>query len=195
VPNPWDKQPTAKAGPPVAGPLPCPVCGQPTEHLKQYEFVRWMAFYLVGAAYQTAHYRACPGCMRKLIAARAAWNVVPANLLWVVLVFPWALALFVATYRKGHSPAVLRALSEPVAAYQTRRVDNSNDVNWGRVLAICGLLFCWAPVVGLPLAGLAFWVNFRATNWTRRASAVALAVSSVVHLLLVLLSVGAAVFR
>jgi hypothetical protein len=191
--NPWDKQPRESRWLDNPGALPCPVCGEPTEHLKQYRFVAWMVFYLIGATYSTAYYRGCPRCVRRVIAKRAAWNVLPANLLWVALVLPWALVLIAASYRKGHSRDVLRNISPQEAALiETRRDAAANEVNWGRVLAICGALFCWAPVVGLPFAALAFWANYRATNWTRPVSAGALAVSLVVHALVAVLALGAA---
>jgi hypothetical protein len=42
--------------------LPCPVCGQLTDSLKQYRYVSWLVFFLVKAVGQAVVYRACPGC-------------------------------------------------------------------------------------------------------------------------------------
>src|SRR5215831_15103377 len=111
MPNPWDRQPRQTTWLPEDTTLACPHCGQPTDSLKQYRFISWVVFYVIDAAYQLTYYRACPVCMRKLIARRAVWNLIPANLLWFVLVMPWGLGLIAATFRKGHSQDVLRNIS------------------------------------------------------------------------------------
>src|SRR6476646_677615 len=113
MPNPWDRQPRQATRPPAEelpadAELECPACGRPTDSLKQFRYVSWVLFYLVGALWQTAYYRACPPCMRRLIGRRMAWTLIPANLLWLLLILPWGLGLVVASYRKGHSPAVLK---------------------------------------------------------------------------------------
>ncbi len=66
--NPWDRQPRESEWLSEPGELSCPVCGSATDSLKQYRFISWIVFYLIGATYQTAYYRGCPGCVRKLIA-------------------------------------------------------------------------------------------------------------------------------
>jgi hypothetical protein len=74
-----------------------------TDSLKQFRYVDYFAFGLVVWIWRAAVLRACPRCMRRLIWKRCLWNVIPANLVWVVILLPWALALTVATYRRGHA--------------------------------------------------------------------------------------------
>ena len=75
--------------------------------MKQFRCLSWCLFYLAGASWQTEYVRACPGCMRRHLAWRTLVNLVPANVLWPVMVLPWAAVQFVSTYQKGHSPTVL----------------------------------------------------------------------------------------
>jgi len=116
--------------------------------------------------------------MRSLIARRAAWNLIPANLLWLVLLLPWGLGLFVASYRKGHSQPVLCHITPEVAA---AREAATNEVSWGRVWLIVAVLFCWAPLFGLVLAVLAFVTNRKSADWKRPTSIAVLAISLVLH--------------
>jgi hypothetical protein len=192
--NPWDRQRRAVTSLPDGAELPCPACGQPTDSLKQYRYISWVVFYLAGATWQTAHYRACPGCMRGLVGRRLAWNLLPANLLWPMLVLPWGLGLIVASYRKGHSPDVLRGVSpEAAAAREAAHLAAANEVSWGRVWVVVALLFCWVPLVGPVLALIAYLMNRHELGWKRRASLVALAVTGVVHLALAVLFLTGAV--
>lgn len=190
--RPWERQARQSAWLVDPGALPCPVCDTPTPSLKQYQFVRWLVFYFAGAWWQTEYYRACPHCTRQWVARRAARNLLPANLLWFVLVLPWAVGLFVASYRRGHSAAVLRNVSPLEAArVELTRAAAANEVNWGRVWLLVGVPFGWVPVVGLPLALAAYFTNRRATDWKRPVARVVLAVSAAVHLIVAALVVGA----
>lgn len=92
--------------------LPCPRCHRPTTSLKQYRAIHLMIFLLVFAWWKDATYVACPACMRSVLLNRAAINLVPANLLWFVLVLPWTLTLFVMTFQEGHSKAIEKQLRE-----------------------------------------------------------------------------------
>jgi hypothetical protein len=191
MPNPWDRQPRTV---PIAAAaaLPCPLCGQATESLKQYQYVRWMVFYLVGASWQQLVLRACPRCMRGQIVRRMVWNIVPANVLWVVLLLPWGLGLLIASRRKGHSPAVLLNITPAMVAAQH---DAANEVSWGRVWVIVAVLFCWAPLFGPLLAGLAYFLNRHSVGWKRTASRIALGLSALIHIALVGLLVVEALNR
>jgi hypothetical protein len=185
--NPWDRQPRETVLLPRDVELRCPICGETTKSLKQYQFLLWGVFYLVGVMYRTVCHRACPGCMRKWLFQRTAINIIPTNVLWPQVVLPWAAVLFVATYNAGHTPDVLRCLTqEGLLAHEARR-RAARDVTWARVWVIIAVLFCWAPLIGLPFVVLAYLMNRRAADWRRIASIVALAVSAVIHLLLVVL--------
>jgi hypothetical protein len=190
--NPWDRQPRESVWLTEPCLLSCPACESDTDSLKQYRFFSWVVFYLVGAAYKMAFYRACPTCMRKLIVRRVAWNLIPANLLWFLLVLPWGLGLVGATLRKGHSRDVIRNISPDEAAYrEAERLAAANEVSWGRIWLIVAVLFCWAPLFGLVLAGLAFVTNRRSAAWMRSVSIVVLGISVLLHVgMAVLIALG-----
>jgi hypothetical protein len=169
---------------------PCPRCGQPTDSLKQFRCLSWCLYYIAGAAWQVEYVRACPGCMRRHLARRTLVNIIPANVLWPVLVLPWTAVLFASTYQKGHSPTVLSGrLPEQLAAREAA----AHELSWARVWVVIGLLVCWVPVVGLPFAVLAYLMNRKAPDWKRPASIVALAVSGLVHLAIVVFLVAGAI--
>ena len=180
--NPWERQARESVWIPEQGSLECPACGVSTDSLKQYRFISWIVFYLIGATYRSAIYRACPGCMRKFVAQRAAWNLIPANILWFALVLPWGLGLVVASFRKGHSRDVIRNISPDEAAIrEARQIAAANEVSWGRVWLIVAVLFCWAPLFGLVLAILSFFTNRKSADWKRTASVVVLVISVLLH--------------
>ena len=52
----------------------------------------------------------CPACMRKKLLKLGLINLLPANVLWVVLLLPWYSLAAVMSTTKGHSGAVLKAL-------------------------------------------------------------------------------------
>jgi uncharacterized membrane protein len=192
MPNPWDRQPRQTFSLPADAALDCPVCGQPTDSLKQYRFVGWVVFYLFGAIWQTAFYRGCPRCVRGMIGRRMAWNLVPANLLWFLLVLPWGLGLIAASFRKGHSAAVLRGVTPELAAYrESQQIAAANEVSWPRVWAIVGLLFGLFPGVGLVLALIAWLTTRKQVGWVRAAGRIALGLSLLAHLALAVGIVGA----
>lgn len=189
--NPWDRQPRQAVYLPEDAEPDCPVCGQPTDSLKQYRYVNWVVFYLFGASYSHIYHRACPGCMRRFVARRAALNLFPANLLWFALVLPWGLGLFVATYRKGHSRDVIRLVSPGEAALrEAERMAAANEVSWVRVSAVLGVLLAAVPVLGLAFALVAWSMTRNTTGWTRAAGRVAVGITAVVHLAVLVAFVG-----
>jgi hypothetical protein len=188
--NPWDRQARETILLSKDVEFPCPVCGETTRSLKQYQFLSWGVFFFAAGMYQTAYYRACPGCMRKWLAQRTAINMIPTNILWPFVVVPWAVVLFVATYSKGHTPELLRYLTEEGAAAHEARRRADRDVLWARAWAIVAILFCWAPVIGLPFVLLAYFMNRRAADWRRMASRVTLIVSLLIHLFLIVHFLG-----
>jgi hypothetical protein len=158
--------------------LSCPVCGQPTASLKQYRYVDWCVFVLAFAVWQAVYLRACPRCMRRSLWRRCWLNAIPANLVWLFGLLPWALCLVAASYRPGHSRAVLHGVTPEVAA---DREAAQQEVSWGRVFAILAVLCCWLPVIGLVFALAAFGLNRRVGGWLRTASLLALVVALLVH--------------
>ncbi len=161
----------------------CPICGELTGSLKQYRCLDWCVFLLAGAIWRVAFVRACPSCMRSFLLRRAVINIPLANLLWPFLMI-WSAALYASTYREGHSRAVRTGVTPQAEAAREAR---DQEVSWGRVLAIVAVLFCWVPILGLPIALLAFWINRKSATWLRLASIAALGICGIVHLLLLTL--------
>jgi hypothetical protein len=192
MPNPWDRQPRESVWLTEPGRLPCPSCESDTDSLKQYRYFSWVVCYLVGATYKMAFYRACPACMRKWIARRAAWNLITANVLWFALVLPWGLGLIIATFRKGHSRDVIRNIGPEEAAYrEAERITAQNEVSWGRVWLIVAVLFCWAPLFGIMLAIIAVVTNRESADWKRPVAIVMLVISVLLHVgMAVLIALG-----
>jgi len=184
--NAWDRQRRESIWLPEDTELACPSCGRPSDSLKQYRYVTWMLCYLVGFAYQLAYYQGCPACVRKFVIRRAAWNLIPANVLWLVVVLPWGLGLIFASFAKGHSRTVVRGLRPESLAAQDAA---ANELSMRRVLAVVALLFCWFPVFGLGVALGSWLVNRKTTDWRRWASRIAFVISGLIHLALLVLIV------
>ena len=81
----------------------CPVCHEPTDSIKQYKLVRTLLFLFLFATWNTLVATACPRCMRKVILKRTAINILPANVLWVIVVLPFHLVQLLRTLTRGHS--------------------------------------------------------------------------------------------
>jgi len=88
---------------PEATLVPCPVCGQETDRVKQHRYMTLCVFLVTVAVWEWKTHRACPKCMRRFVGWKCLLNLIPGNLLWFVLMLPWALGLVVASYRSGHS--------------------------------------------------------------------------------------------
>ena len=120
--------------------------------------------------------------MRRHLTRRCLRNVLPATLIWPFLVLPWTTVLFVASFRKGHSSAVISGIIPQQAAEQeTAKRIAENEVSWGRVWVIVAVLFCWVPLFGLPFAILAYLLNRKSADWRRTASILALVTSVLIH--------------
>src|SRR5262245_45108821 len=145
--------------------LPCPVCVQLTDSLKQYRYVHWCVCFLAGAVWQGVVCRACPACMRQLLWRRCLVNAVPAHLVWLVGLLPWTLGLIAASYRPGHSRAVVQGVTPEVAV---AREMAQREVSWARVSAVLAVLLFWLPLIGVVAGTMAFWLNGHAGGGTRR---------------------------
>lgn len=88
------------------GPIACPKCGKPTASLKQYVLCNLLVFLYVFAFMRRGTYTACASCMRGIILMRTLINLVPANLLWFIVVAPWHTVQFIRTFADGHSDSV-----------------------------------------------------------------------------------------
>jgi hypothetical protein len=183
------------------GLLPCPKCGEPTDSLKEYRYVRWCVFLLGGAVYQDATVGACPRCMRAFLRKSLLINVLPANVVWLVGLLPWGLVLLAATYRKGHSRSIRQALALAEArkgktvsygavssAFVAQEVVTASgqEVSWTEVTAVVAVLTCWLPYIGLLFGLWAFLLNRHEPGWKRVCSIVALSVSGLLSLAVLL---------
>src|SRR5262249_1051738 len=113
--------------------LPCPVCFRLTDSLKQYRYVNWCVFFLAGAVWQGVVCRACPPCMRQLLWRRCLVNAVPAHLVWLVGLLPWALCLIAASYRLGPSRSVVAGVTP---AMVIAREMAQRELSWARGSAV-----------------------------------------------------------
>lgn len=98
--------------------LPCPMCHQQTESLKVYRLPTFLLFLFFGASFRHGDIAACPPCMRGKIAKLAAINILPANLLWLVLLLPWYSIAALRTLIPGHSSGA-KAPAGPGPGYRS----------------------------------------------------------------------------
>ena len=94
--------------------IKCPVCSEPTDSLKRYTLMDRLVF--VGVAYwmRRRTYTACPDCMRGILLKNTfSWNILLANLLWLLVILPYNLALLIASTTQGHSKSVKKMLNLP----------------------------------------------------------------------------------
>ncbi len=170
--------------------LPCPICEEMTYCLKQYRYVTWFVFLGHAHVWQPVCYRACPSCMRRFIWRRCLLNLVPANLGWFGVLLPWALVLTVASFRYGHSRAIIEGVTPEMIA---QRDLAEEELSWPRIMAIIAVLSCWIPFIGFPLCLLAWWLNRNSTRWCRRASKISLAISVTIHVAFVVVALSMAI--
>lgn len=187
--------------------LPCPVCQEPTESLKQYRYPRWVVFLLVGAWWQEEIITACGQCVRRRVWRNCLFNVVPANLLWGFLLLPWAIGLTIASRSRGHSQRLLDSMKAAEAMAQRMQSQRGlpaglaahcemqvrEDVSWTRVLALVALVTFWMPLLGLLTTLGAWFVNREVTGWTATVSRVTLWIAALLHGTLAVLFVAALV--
>lgn len=88
------------------------MCRQQTESLKVYRLPTFLLFIFVGASFRHGDIAACPPCMRGKLAKLAAINILPANLLWLLLLLPWYSIAALRSMTQGHS-ARARDFAQP----------------------------------------------------------------------------------
>ena len=94
--------------------IPCPVCSTPTDSLKRYGVLRRVVFLGIAVHVQRSSEVACPRCMRRLLrkVTFSPLHFLLANLMWVLVVLPYHLALMLASLTKGHSGSIRKQLRE-----------------------------------------------------------------------------------
>jgi tetratricopeptide (TPR) repeat protein len=90
----------------------CPVCSAATDSLKRYRMPYRVIFFGIAARVKHGTYTGCPSCMRKKLLENvfSPLNILSANLLWLILVLPYNLVLFIASTTRGHSQGVRKML-------------------------------------------------------------------------------------
>lgn len=93
--------------------LPCPKCGRMTDSMKFYRLPDKWLFLGVYLSYSSRVHLCCPECMRKQILLHGfTYNIITANLMWPFLIMPWSVVNLCRSYQKGHSPEVVKKISE-----------------------------------------------------------------------------------
>ncbi|MEZ6125828.1 MAG: hypothetical protein R3C49_22100, partial [Planctomycetaceae bacterium] len=95
--------------------IPCPACGQDSDSVKCYEYISMM-FAIVAYGYSTNPKTGCPACTRKFIGKNLLVNLPTANLVWPVICVPWAIALLLASFTRGHSKSILKSLASGIVS-------------------------------------------------------------------------------
>ena len=92
--------------------LTCPACGKRTDSLKRYGVMKEVIFLLVFARSRRCAYTACPKCMRGMLLKDtfSPVNILLANLMWLLVVLPYSLALLIASTIPGHSRSVIQSI-------------------------------------------------------------------------------------
>ena len=89
----------------------CPDCGQPSDSIKCYSTMI-LLFIWVFAMWFPKKEVACPSCIRGKITLFCLINIVTANILWPIIILPWALVLFCMSFTKGHSSEIQQILRD-----------------------------------------------------------------------------------
>ena len=93
--------------------IECPICSVPTDSLKRYGVMCEVVFLGIVARSRRCAYTACPRCMRRMVLKDtfSPVNILLANLMWVLAVLPYSLALVIASTIPGHSRSIREMLS------------------------------------------------------------------------------------
>lgn len=86
--------------------LECPVCGQDTNSMKEYEVLDEFFFLMKRSKISTIDCVACLDCMRRYMIKRLLINFLSAHLSWPFVVLPPFLILFARSFTLGHSKKI-----------------------------------------------------------------------------------------
>ncbi len=70
----------------------------------------FLLFILVAASFRHGTVVACPPCMRKKLGKLSLINILPANILFLVLVGPWYLVCTMMSFTEGHSSSLVEKI-------------------------------------------------------------------------------------
>lgn len=89
-------------------PMQCPHCGTMTDSLKVYKLPAVWVFLGFYFRWATKGHMGCPSCMRKKILLHCmTYNILTANLFWLVAILPWSIVNILRTFSKGHSSEIV----------------------------------------------------------------------------------------
>lgn len=90
----------------------CPMCLEETDSLKRYKLLTDVVFIGIGASVRPLICTACPRCMRTTLLRDtfSPLTLLKANLMWPLVVVPYACVLFFFTLLTGHSKSVKKVL-------------------------------------------------------------------------------------
>jgi hypothetical protein len=146
----------------------CPICAQQTDSLKQYSLIHTLvAIPFVCVEATSAVYRACPPCMRTLVWKRCWINGLTTWIVGYLVLIPYTLGLTLATFRRGHSWAVVRGITPKMQVDQSWV--NRPSV-FEKILAICSVPLCFLPVIGLLFCLWVHWKTRRRSGWVHRTA-------------------------
>lgn len=95
-------------------PIVCPECGKVSRSVKHYIFIEELLFLFFMARCKRVPRVCCDECMKKHIRKMtfSLWNIIGDNVLWILLILPWALCLLLMNKTKGHSKKVLKMIAK-----------------------------------------------------------------------------------
>ena len=92
--------------------IQCPACSKPTESLKRYTLMDRLVFIGVAFWMRRRTYAACPDCMREILLKNTfSWNILLANLMWLIIILPYNGVLSIGSMTEGHSKSVIKMLN------------------------------------------------------------------------------------
>lgn len=94
-------------------PIKCPECSKPTDSLKRYSLADLLVFIGIAGWVRRSMHTACPICMRTILLKNMfSWNILTANVLWLLVFWPYDLILLIASTTKGHSKSVVDLIAK-----------------------------------------------------------------------------------
>ena len=96
--------------------IKCPECSNTTDSLKRYNLADLLVFVGIAGWVRHSTHTACPACMRTILLKNMfSWNVLTANVLWLLFFWPYDLILMAASTTKGHSKSVIDVLMKSIS--------------------------------------------------------------------------------
>ena len=85
----------------------CPVCKISKNNIKRHRLFDRLLFLIIVVQHETGLYTCCSQCMRKKIVKKTFnYTILTAWILWVLIIIPWHLIVYVLTFSPGHSNSV-----------------------------------------------------------------------------------------